>query len=161
MQSKVLLTGYKNGSRYDRSTSKMLIEKIINYDTFLFSNDFNKIIEEVKSVASKNYDYILMFGHKPIIKKLLVEVECSIGNDYKFTNFPLKIILNLFKSNNIDYKLSETPGNSYCNFAYYQMLKYIEENELGTKVIFIHIPYKDNFIQFDEVVNVLNGGVEV
>ena len=155
-QNKVLLTGYHSDSN-DLSTTEVMLNKINNhYEKFMFASNFDCIKEQVKEILKKEYDYILMFGWKPVVKKLSIEIECHLNNDYLFTNFPLEKILLPLKRNNIDYKISENPGNSYCNFAYYQTLKYIKENKLNTKAIFIHIPHLNNFIELDKVIDLIN-----
>lgn len=156
-QNKVLLTGYK-GEINDLSTTEVLLNKINNkFDKFLFTNNFDAIKEEINEILKKNdYHYIIMFGWKPMTNRLNVELECFYNNEYLYTNFPFDKILNPLKENNIDYKVGETPGTSYCNFAYYHVLKYIKNHNLKTKAIFIHIPHLDNFVQFDKVVDLLN-----
>jgi len=157
-RSKVLLTGYQGG-KGDLSTTETLLDKVsIKCDKFLFTNDFDKIKEEVSMLIQRDYDYIIMFGQKPLIKSLSVEIECFFDNEYEYTNFPLKMILEPLKKYDIDYEVKESPGNSYCNFAYYQMLKQLESRKLLTKVIFIHVPHMKNFVEFDKVVAMLNKG---
>lgn len=157
-RSKVLLTGYQGG-KGDLSTTETLLDKVsIDCDKFLFTNDFDSIKEEVAELILKDYDYIIMFGQKPVIKNLSVEIECFFNNEYEYTNFPLRMILNPLKKYNIDYEVKESPGNSYCNFAYYQVLKQVESHKLKTKVIFIHVPHLKNFVEFDKVVNMINEG---
>ena len=155
MQNKVLLTGF-NSRTNDFSTSKILLEKVNIYDKFLFTNNFETINSEVKEILKKDYEYIIMFGWKPTIKCLSIEMSGTISNETLVTNFPLNIILEPLIENNISYKISQKPGNSYCNYSYYSVLKQIKENNLPTKAIFIHIPHKNNFIDMERVINLLN-----
>ncbi len=158
MQNKILFTGYQGGPG-DLSTTETLLDKItIKCDKFLFTNDFDCIKNEVVELGKKKYDYIIMLGYKPVIKNLSVEIECFFNNEFRFTNFPLSVILGPLKKFDVDYEVKESPGNSYCNFAYYHMLKYVEEHNLKTKVIFIHVPHIKNFVEFDKVVEMLNEG---
>lgn len=154
--SKVLLTGFKAKGK-DFSTSKILLERINDtYDKYLFSNDLTLIKEEMPLLFNKNYDYIIMFGWKPVVKDMHVEIESHSKLDTLFTNFPLNKLLTVLKANNVRYKISENPGNSYCNFAYYNVLNHIYKNKLSTKVIFIHIPHLSNFKDMDKIINILN-----
>ena len=45
--------------------------------------------------------------------------------------------------NNYKIIISNNAGNYLCNNIYYYGLKYIKDNNLKTKMIFIHIPKKD------------------
>jgi len=157
-QNRILFTGYQGG-KDDLSTTEKLLDKVnIECDKFFFTSDFDCIKKEVAKLAEKNYDYIIMFGYKPVIKNLSVEIECFFNNEFRYTNFPLNVILGPLKKFNIDYEVKESPGSSYCNFAYYHMLKYVLEHNLKTKVIFIHVPHINNFVEFDKVVEMLNEG---
>lgn len=152
---KILYTGYQKIRKNDVSSSLLLLEKVDKNKTFLFTNDFDKIIEEVNVLLNEFYDKIIMFGQKPLIKDLRIEKRAFLDDEILYTNFDLNELECLLKDYNISYKFSENPGNSYCNYAYYQMLKIIKKRHLKTKVIFIHIPYIDKFNEIDKVVNLL------
>lgn len=61
---KILLTGFKG---YNNSTQNLLSR--MNNSTFYFSNNFNKIKKEINDIQINQYDYIICFGQKPLIKK--------------------------------------------------------------------------------------------
>ena len=151
-QNRMLLTGFKN------SSSKDLLDRIsTNYDKFLFTNDYTKIYDEIdKLFMTKKYDYVIMFGQKPLIKRLSIELIGKQQDKIVETTFSLEPLTDILEKNNIDYKLSKNPRTSYCNFAYYNVLKCLEAREMNTKVIFIHIPFKDNFIQMKEFIKLIN-----
>lgn len=157
-QSKILLTGYKN-TRYDQSTSKILLDKIEDkYDKYLFSNDFDKIKREIESLHIENYDYIIMFGQKPIIKKPTMELSARIDSSVISTNFDMDALFKVLKGKGLPYRISRGAGTSYCNFTYFNMLSFINENQLKTKALFIHIPYLKNFIDMDNYTDLINNG---
>lgn len=156
-QNKILLTGFKKAYENDISTSKILLDKVNNnYDKFLFTNDFNIIKEEAKEIIKQDYDYIIMLGQKPKIKDLVIEIECHNERESLYTNFPLELILKPLKDNKINYHIRETIGEYYCNYAYYEVLKNLKETRTNTKVIFIHIPYINNFNNISKVIEILN-----
>lgn len=156
-QNKILLTGFKKAYGNDISTSKILLDKVNNnYDKFLFTNDFNIIKEEAKEIVKQDYDYIIMLGQKPKIKDLVIEIECHNEEGSLYTNFPLELILKPLKDNKINYHIRETIGEYYCNYAYYEVLKNLKETRTNTKVIFIHIPYINNFNNISKVIEILN-----
>lgn len=150
----ILLTGYKA----QKSIVLTLLDKIKSpVEKFLFTNNFNKIEQEVKKcLQNKNQDYIIMFGRKPRIKQIAIEMESRIENEIFKTNFPLEAFALFLKENKLNFRLSRSPGNSYCNYAYFHMLKYIYENNLSTKVIFIHIPFAKNFCELDKFAQTLD-----
>lgn len=152
-QSNVLYTGFKKASLNDVNSSLNLLKMLPLRKHFLFTNDFDVISEEVTKILGENWDTIIMFGQKPLVKKLVIEKQAIIDGNIYETNYNLQQLQNSLRANNIDYKLSCKAGNSYCNYAYYQMLKQIDEKKLDTRVIFIHIPYLHNFKEMDEVVN--------
>lgn len=157
-QNRILFTGFKKAHENNISSSAILLEKISDeYGKFLFTNDYTTIIDEIdKLFLEEKYDYVIMFGQKPIIKRLAIETKCKKKKEIVETNFPIKKLLNILDENDIAYKISENPGTSYCNFAYYNVLKCLDARGHKTKVIFIHIPYKDNFVEYEKFVKVIN-----
>lgn len=156
-QNRILFTGFKNPSRNIENSSAILLEMISNvYSKFLFTNDYSTIKSEIKRVFKKEYDYVIMFGQKPLLKQLSIEIMCKQKQNILETNFLLEELLCFFKENQISYKISRNPGTSYCNYAYYYVLKYLNSVRKRTKVIFIHVPYKKNFIEFDKLVKMIN-----
>lgn len=152
-RSKVLYTGFKKANEHDVSCSLQLIERLDGKNHFLFTNDFDVIQKEVSMILDNYWDTIIMFGQKPLLKKLSIEMQATIDENVYQTNFDLNILQASLKEHNIAYKLSCSPGNSYCNFAYYQMMRLIREKKLNTRVVFIHIPYLQNFEEMDIVVD--------
>lgn len=156
-QSNVLLTGFKS-TRFDESSSKIFLEQITGYDKYLFTNDFECITKETPFLHLNNYDYILMFGQKPIIKRLSLELDATKNDIIINTNYQLDYLLNALSKCHISYKISHRPGSSYCNYAYYNVLEYIKNNNLKAKVIFIHIPYIKNFVEMDKCIKFFSNG---
>lgn len=139
----ILLTGYKART----SVVQTFLSKVTGeYDTYFFTSNFVSIQKETASLFQKNhYDYVILFGRKPRIKRPFIELEANGANETLSTNFPLEELFSFFNKKGITYKTSTNPGISYCNCAYYYVLKYVYENHLNTKVVFIHIPFAKNF----------------
>jgi len=154
--NKVLYTGFKKANRKDVSCTSILLEKVREREKFLFTNDFNIISEEIRDIIKNDYELVIMLGQKPLLKKLSIEIQATIDDNVLSTNFDLEYLQKLLSDYNIDYKISNRPGNSYCNYAYYWLLDAVNKRHLKTKVVFIHIPYIDNFIQINNVINLLN-----
>lgn len=71
----------------------------------------------------------------------------------------------LFEQNGITSKLSHNAGTSFCNTLYWNGLKYIENNGLETKMVFVHVPFAKNIGDFElfrerihNTLKVLEGG---
>lgn len=154
-QNRILLTGFKDVSK---NSSAMLLNRISDkYSKFLFTNDYTTIIDEIDSLfETKKYDYVIMFGQKPLMKSLAIEMICKQKKDFLRTNFPLEKLLTIFDNHLITYKISQNPGISYCNFAYYNVLKCLEARKIDTKVLFIHVPFIENSEEFERIVELFN-----
>lgn len=155
-QNKVLYTGFKKAHPRDANSSFQLLERLTSKRIFLFTNDYDSIDREVEYILGGCFDEIIMFGQKPSIKRLCVERCAKCCDEILSTNYDLSKIEKIMKENCIDFKYSNNPGNSYCNYAYFQMLKLVKIKKLKTKVIFIHIPYVQNFYQMDDVLKLFN-----
>ena len=68
-------------------------------------------------------------------------------------NWSLLVILMLtertLKSADIPYCVSNNAGNYLCNHVYYSGLDYIKQHKLHTKILFIHVPSINDFINID------------
>ena len=104
---------------------------------------FNKIIDGA-------YDYVFSFGQKPNVKnKVHIETTGRNGITSVETSFDCVQLQKGFKSNGIMAKISHNAGTSYCNSLYYNGLDYIQQNNLKTKMVFIHIPFSKNINDAD------------
>lgn len=154
---KILFTGFKSKNKWEKNSSEKLMEQIKKQDTFLFFNDYTRIIYEIDEIMAKGpYDYIIMFGQKPALKRLSLEMTCKCKNEILKTNFKVDELIKILNKRKIMYKISHAIGSSYCNFAYYNLLKCMQVNKIPTKVLFIHIPFLSNFIEMDKLVDLLN-----
>lgn len=116
----------------------------------------NDKLESVRIIRQliKNDQSIFLVGQKPLLKdKLSIERQASIGKEAFKTTFPFEKIEQYIKEN-YHYQYSTNAGTSFCNHLYFHVLKYIEDNNLRTKVIFIHIPYKKNITDFKKICSV-------
>ena len=158
----ILCTGFKGNI----NSSKVLLDKLsknINLDCLYFDNDFEKSEKQLKDkIKGNKYDFIFSFGQKPVIKKIYIEKTGINGLEKLETNYNY-IGLKIYLEKYFRIKISENAGKYLCNNIYYKGLKYIFDNKLKTKMIFIHIPYLDNIDieYFSEIIihyieNVLN-----
>ncbi len=97
-----------------------------------------------------------------IDKLELTNIELfGIKNDNMLENtFPHKDLMAFLEENNIKYSISKNAGNYLCNNIYYESMKYIKDNALDIKVIFIHVPSINMEYDFDETAKVLSNFIE-
>lgn len=144
-ESKVLLTGFRG------SSAEQLIKKTNGFDMLILPNDKVKDSEMlINVIVSKKYDYVFSFGQRPIIKnKVHIETTARNGITSVETDVDCEQFQKLFETNGITAKISHNAGTSYCNSLYYNGLNYIQQNNLKTKVVFIHIPFSKNIDDTD------------
>ncbi len=149
---KILLTAFAG----ETNTSKLLLDSIRAADKQLLTNSFISSKKQMLSAIPKvNPDFLIALGQKPNVKCLYIETHAR-KDDALETNFDCLPLLESLKKCNIKYKLSDNAGNYLCNHVYYESLKYIDDNDFPTKVIFIHVPSKKNFDNFSVVSDWLN-----
>lgn len=137
--SKVLITSFKGKN----NSSSIILNNIrANLtDKLELTNSFITSERELKQKIDKNkYKYIISFGQKPNCNKLYIELFGNKNDDKLETLFPHKKFASFLKNNNIEYSISKNAGNYLCNNIYYEGMKYIKDNSLDIKMIFIHIP---------------------
>ena len=135
----ILITSFKGKT----NSSTLLLNKLRanNVDKLELTNSFKTSEKELKNKIKKNnYKYIISLGQKGNINDINIELIGSKNNDKIKTNFPYKAFISYLNSNGISNFVSNSAGNYLCNNIYYEGLKYINENKLNIKMIFIHIP---------------------
>ena len=148
---KVLYTAF-NGKN---NSSKLLLDKIIG-DKLYLKNSF---ITSVNSLIDKisDYDLVISFGQAPLKKGVLKIELIGRGQDYYQTDYNYHNLEALLKKY-YDVKVSCDAGNYLCNNLYYHGLKYISDNQIKTKMIFIHIPKVKELDNIDLLASIFNGG---
>ena len=141
----ILLTAFQG------SSAELLIKDIKNYSTLMLPNDRIRDSEKlISAILSKKPDYVVSFGQRPNIKnKIHIETTAKDGEILINTNFDCDGLKCLFEQNGITAKISHNAGTSFCNQLYLNVLKYIFENDIDTKMVFIHIPFAKNISDFD------------
>lgn len=140
---KILYTAFNGKS----NSSKILLDNIIvEEDNKLYlKNSFKTSVEQLSNKLKKDrYDLIISFGQAPIDKETIKIETRGNGIDYFETDYDYNNLKKLFEKNGFNVVISEDAGNYLCNNIYYNGLKYIRENNLKCKMIFVHIPQIDN-----------------
>ena len=149
---KILLTAFCGTS------AERLLNQAHDVQTLFLPNDKVKDTALViETIANEYYDYVFCFGQKPLIKdKVYVETtakEFQLSIDTLFDCNELKCY---FEENGITAKISHNAGTSYCNKLYFNCLRYVEQNKLKTRIVFIHIPFYENITNVDLFFKMIN-----
>lgn len=139
---KILYTAF-NGKD---NSSKILLDKIIaeNTDKLYLRNSFDTSVKQLISKLKK-YETIISFGQAPLDKDTIkIEVIGKKEKDLYKTDFNYSKIKEDIEKTGIKVEISEDAGNFLCNNLYFNGLKYIKENNINCKMIFIHIPKIEN-----------------
>lgn len=137
---KVLYTAF-NGKT---NSSKILLDYIDSNDKLYLRNSFDNSVKDfINKIKNNDYDLVISFGQAPIEKDMIkIEIKANMEDFYE-TNYDYSKLHNNIE-NKYNVVLSNDAGNYLCNNLYYYGLKYIYENNLKTKMIFIHIPKINN-----------------
>lgn len=139
---KILYTAFNGKS----NSSKILLDNIIaeNNNKLYLRNSFKTSVEQLnKKIKSNEYDLIISFGQASLDKET-IKIETRGNGIVPYdSDYDYKELEKIFNKNNFKTIISNDAGNYFCNNIYYNGLKYIKENNLKTKMIFIHIPQID------------------
>lgn len=93
---------------------------------------------------------MISFGQRPNIKdKVHIETTARDAESAIATDFNCRKLKDIFEQNGIVSKISHNAGTSFCNQLYFNGLRYISQNNLDIKMVFVHIPFMKNMIDFD------------
>lgn len=125
------------------------IVKTVNLGEYLrniyLKNSFKTSVEQLSNKLKKDrYDLIISFGQAPMDKETIKIETRGNGIDYFETDYDYNNLKKLFEKNGFNVVISKDAENYLCNNIYYNGLKYIRENNLKCKMIFVHIPQIDN-----------------
>ena len=138
--SNILLTAFRDTS------AELLIANTTAYKTLILPNDKIKDSEKlIDAILVERLDYLISFGQRPNIKnKVHIETTARDDDFLISTNFDFDKLKLAFEQNGIVSKISNNAGTSFCNQLYLNGLKYISQNGLNTKMVFVHIPFEKN-----------------
>ena len=138
----VLFTAF-NGKN---NSSKVLLDyiQIDSKNKLYLKNSFTtSVIQLTNKIKNNDYDLVISFGQAPLENNTIKIETISNGEEKIETNYNYNDIKSLLEKK-YNVILSKNAGNYLCNNIYYNGLKYIRENNLKSKMLFIHIPKIDN-----------------
>lgn len=150
---RILFTAF-NGKN---NSSKILLDRINSENKLYLKNSFITSVNQLEKELQKNeYDLVISFGQAPLDMDTIKIETIGKGNiEYK-TEYNYALLENNLIKNNYIVIVSEDAGTYFCNNIYFNGLKYIKENNLNTKMIFIHIPSIDKISNIDNLVSIFN-----
>lgn len=139
------------GFEGNRNSAKLFLDKLSpDYKKMYLRNDRTASVSQIVSILDKS-DYVFAIGQKPVIKdKICIELLGRQEGTFYKTKFPIHDLISFFQGQ-YSVKISQNAGTSLCNNIYYNALKYIDENSLNTKILFIHIPTLNNITDFGKL----------
>ena len=158
--SKILVTSFKGKN----NSSSILLHKMRNndIDKLELTNSFSTSEKELKKAISKNkYKYIIALGQKSSTNNICIELIARKNQNELKTNFPYKILQHYLEDKNIDFIFSKDAGSYLCNNIYFEGLDFINKNNLKIKMIFIHIPSKNEAYDFDKLAKYLSNFMDL
>jgi len=146
---KVLVSGFKGDTNsakliLDRIEGKNVLEKLYLVNSFETSK--NQLENELEKQV---YDFIIIIGQKPKVKSIYLEQKACVNGHKLITNYEYDKLENLLNGNGFTVEISNNAGNYLCNNIFYTGLKFICENNINTKILFIHIPSVKNITNID------------
>lgn len=136
---------------FEGTSSELLLKGFNDVPILVLHNDMVKDSELLIEMLSKaHFNYVLSFGQRPNIKdKVHIETTARDGELRLDNVFDCERLRLLFEQNGIPAKLSHNAGTSFCNRLYWNGLKYIKDNDLETKMVFVHVPFRKNISEFE------------
>lgn len=158
MSDKLLLTSFQTWLPHQSSNSSDDLLAIIqeqiepNHCLFLRKLPVNTELatgQVVKTIQESQPKGIICCGMAESRRQLSVESKATYGSSCNFTRVNLTKLIACLKNTKISYDA----GKFVCEGLYYQILKYIQTNNLSIPCIFVHIPIINsdnaNIIQHD------------
>ena len=133
------------------SSAELLLKRVNDCNTLFLPNDKVKDSELlIEAIRNEKFDYVICFGQRPLIKdKVHLETTAREGDFFINTNFDHEKLKGLLEANGVAVKISHNAGTSFCNKLYLNGLKYVVQNNMETRMIFVHIPFVKNITDFD------------
>lgn len=149
---KILVAGFKG----EDNSAKILLDKIDYKHKLYLDNDFDISEKQLEMKLREEYDEVFIFGQKPLIKSIYIELIGKRNNKKYCTNYDYNKISEYLKINGYKTNISKDAGNYLCNNIYFYGLELISKNYKNVKLIFIHIPSLENIANIDNMGSVFS-----
>ena len=138
------------------NSSKVLLDYIESSNKLYLKNSFATSVNQLyKELDNNKYDFIISFGQAPLdVDTVKIETiakgELLYKTNYDYKDFEIGL------KKEFSVLISKDAGNYLCNNIYYHGLKYINDNKLNTKMIFIHIPKLKNISDISKMAKIFD-----
>ena len=144
-EMEVLFTAFDG----ENNSSKLLLDRINYKHKLCLRNDFARSARRLeRELESKEFDLVMSFGQAPLLEDTIKIETVGRGEQNYKTNYDYSLLAKALSSN-FNVKISEDAGKYLCNHLYYCGLKYINDNNLRTEMVFVHIPMKERVSDFE------------
>ena len=137
------------------NSSKILLDNIKTLDEnkLYLRNSFITSVKQLqKKIKLDNYDLIVSFGQAPLEQdNIRIEVVGKNTTEIYESDSDYSQLKEKLEKNNYKTDVSRDAGNYYCYNIFFNGLKYIKENDLKCKMIFIHIPFIDKIGNIEDL----------
>ena len=184
----ILITGFEPFGKRNKNNSWDVAKSFNGKESFTvlllpvsFSGAYKEVIEEIEK---HSYDIIIMIGETSSsvdhirLERVAINFKDSINVDNDgikadeemiiqeapnayFTKFPLKKIVSQLKEAEYPVKVSNSAGTFVCNSLYFNILHYIETNQLNTKALFVHVPSNTQIISLEKMRNTVEEIIKI
>lgn len=97
----------------------------------------------------------------PNIKdKVYIETTARNGSRSFYTDFVYDKLQEALKGEKISVRISDNVGTSFCNTLYRNVLEYICDKILETKMLFLHVPFCMNMTSPEDFCERIWKGIE-
>ncbi len=153
-EKRILLTAFRGTSAEVLVTQENIKKR---YEILLLPSDKVKDSELlIEALKQGHFDYVISLGQRPNIKgKVHIETTARKNGLSMETAFDCERLKSSMEKNGLFAKLSSNAGTSFCNELYWNGLRYIGENKLDTKMVFIHVPFVKNISDMEEFARML------
>lgn len=132
------------------TSSEQFLRQIGQKGLFLPSNEIMDAKMLTEEISTEKYDYVFSFGQKPNIKdKVYIEWSARSAEGYLKTAFDCEGLAKALRQQQMEVKISNFAGTSFCNSLYWNGLDYLWMSGLKVKMVFLHIPMRKNITDFE------------
>lgn len=150
---KILVAGFKG----EDNSAKVLLDKIDYRCKLYLENDFDISEKQLEmKLKEEDYDEVIIFGQKPLIKSIYIELIGKRYNKQYCTNYDYNKISEYLELKGYKTNISNDAGNYLCNNIYFYGLDLLNKKYKTVKLIFIHIPTLKNIANIDNMASVFS-----
>lgn len=156
---KILIAGFKG----DDNSAKILldhIKKICNEDILYLENDFEISSKQIEEKLLENYDNVLIFGQKPNTTNIYFENNAILEGKKLVTDYYYGALKENLEQYAYQVMNSYDAGKYLCNNVFFRALNFKQENNLKSKIAFIHIPTIDNIEDMNHLLSSIKNYIE-